>query len=557
MHFRERIMEIPNGTAPPTTRISFEEYGSSGPTINKRTILIVFGILLVVRILAIWSAYFYEEDEISIAAGVAALVRNNVGDLYRYTPQIGYYRLVQYIDLTLGGNVNLIPGIMKVLSALSGALIPVIGMFAFRRELNLRERWLVVLSLAINPIIWKSSQYGNTAILASAFATAGLVILSNRHRRTARIVALALFGIAALIRADTVLLAPVVLFFLYRQTGSLGGALRWSVLFGAFMALVYGVIFTIDPRIDSAPAAVVRHMTSARPTEFWEYLIWAMSPIPLMFAVSGMSDLFESRPRLSAALALWFVPTMLFYFGATTTPRYFLNCALPLSIASAVGICRIAGRMADWLNVRVALAISIGFASLHLILPIGHFTLRYPFSHGYIMTDDRSMPTGALLIATFSEGRVLARSLPDPHFDGRGYWEPRTFTKALERLADMTQPKRTVVILLEGGWPHAFHFHAQAAGARYISREPSGGGMSFASVTWMELGNARIMTVNSSTDHYQKLTRFDVVAGDQIWVLGADPFPNSLAVSKMPAGLSLLGEESFDSRIRVFRVAGP
>jgi hypothetical protein len=121
-------------------------------------VLLVFAILLVARLLAVYNLYFMEEDEISLAAGIAALVRDNVGDLYRYTPQWGYHRAVEWVTLALGGDVARIPWIMKLWSVVVGSLIPALGLLMFRDRLSLRERWLLVLVLAVNPILWHSSQ---------------------------------------------------------------------------------------------------------------------------------------------------------------------------------------------------------------------------------------------------------------------------------------------------------------------------------------------------------------------------------------------------------------
>jgi len=88
--------------------------------------------------------------------------------------------VVGLLRALLGGRIDLIPAIVKGMSALAGAVIPAAGFFAFRDELSVRERWLVVLTLAVNPIIWKSSAYGNSAIVATAMATTSLVVLSNR-----------------------------------------------------------------------------------------------------------------------------------------------------------------------------------------------------------------------------------------------------------------------------------------------------------------------------------------------------------------------------------------
>jgi hypothetical protein len=519
--------------------------------------LLVFALLLVARTLAIYSVYFYEEDEISLAAGVAALVRNNVGDLYRYTPQLGYYRLVEGIDLLLGGDVTLIPWIGKGLAAVAGALIPTLGLFAFRNVLSLPERWLLVLSLAINPIIWKSSQYGNTAIVAAAIATSGLVMLSNSPARSGRMTALGLIGVGTLVRADAVLLVPIALYLLFRQTKSLRATLMWGAAFGLVMAAVYGVAFAIDPRIDSAVSAVARHMSIDRRTQFWEYLLWAMSPIPLVLATWGMRTLFMSRPGLFASLALWCVPTMLFYFKATTTPRYFLNCAVPLSVAAAIAVAEIAGRVRFWCGAPLAWVLAAGLASAHLFVAVGQFSSMDQFLSGaFIITDDRAMPTGALLRATYSDRDVLGNSWPDPEFGRRTepYWEPIVFTRALEILADEAIPRRTVIILLGGGWPHAFHYHAQAAGARYVSRVSAQPSVPFASETWLELGNARIMTVNARTEHYQAVSRFDVANGDFIWAFGNVEFPDSEGLSKLPPGLSLVPEQTSGTQFRIFRV---
>src|SRR5688572_12397797 len=222
----------------------------------------VFVVLFVIRALAVFSIYFFQVDEVSMATGAAALVRGNDAGIYHYTPQFGYYRLVEYIDLLLGGRITWIPGIIKGLSAAAGALIPTLGLFAFENDLTVRQRWLAALVLAINPIIWTSSQYGNTALVATALATAGLVVLTNQPRRTARIAGLGLVGLGAFVRADTALLAPVVFFLLYRNGGGVLGAVKWAAAFGVVMLVVYGAVLAFDPMADDALLAVANHMST-------------------------------------------------------------------------------------------------------------------------------------------------------------------------------------------------------------------------------------------------------------------------------------------------------
>ena len=231
------------------------------------TALGVFAILFVVRSLAVFSSYFFQVDEVSLAAGAVALVRGNGVGIYHYTPQFGYYRLVEGIDLLLGGRIALVPAIMKTLSAAAGAVIPTLGLFAFPAHLTICQRWVAMFMLAINPLIWITSQYGNTALVATALASGGLVVLTNDPGRIGRVVALALFGLGVFVRADTVLLAPVLVFLLYRNER----AMTWTIAFGAAVLLTYAAVLAFDPMVDNAMLAVSNHMTADADRHFWGF----------------------------------------------------------------------------------------------------------------------------------------------------------------------------------------------------------------------------------------------------------------------------------------------
>ena len=521
-------------------------------------VVLVFVLLLAARVLGIISVYFFEEDEVALAVGSAALVAGTPGDLYRYTVQVGYYRLIEWLDLLLGSRIYLIPAIMKSLSAAAGALLPVLGFFAFKNELTVRERWLVVFAVAINPIIWRGSQYGNTAMIATTLATLALVVLSNRPATLAKAAALACFGLATLVRADTVLLAPLLLALLYRGSGSLLSALKWSGGFALAMMLLYATVFLVDPRADGPLQSVGSHMGISRPTMFWEYLLWAISPIPFVFALWGIRSLLDSRPRLLGLLLLWCLPTLLFYFRATTTARYFMNVAVPLSIAGAVGMAELVGRLQSRVRPVVAWTATIGLASVHLFVALGRVPSNRPlelFYNGTFPTDDGPMQTGALLVRTYLAQGSLLRSLPNPKFGAQSYpfWEGPSFTKAISVLSDQTAPRRTVIVILWGGFSHAFHYHTHLAGARFISVPPQGK-LFWDGETWLELGNTRAMTIGVRYGDYQALPRFDVTAGDQIWTLSPNPFPDDVALAKMPPGLTLAPIPSFDEHFQTFAV---
>lgn len=522
--------------------------------------VLVFAVLLLaLRVAGIFYLYFFEEDEVSLAAGVAALVRDNIGDLYRYTPQMGYYRLMEFLTVISGGDVALIPAVMKVWSALMGALVPVVALFAFRPELTSQQRWLAAMVLAANPIVWKSSQYGNSAMAALGIVSVALALLSNRPRQLLEMVALILFIAAVLVRADTVLLVPLVGLLLHRNHHSLRATTMRLALLGCGLLAVYALLTWLDPRLDDPVSAVYAHFTIDRTTMFWEYLIWAISPIPLVFSVLGLSRLLDWRPALLPVLLLWLLAPMAMYFTATTTPRYFLLTAMPLALATAVGITDLAKRLGRHVPPGLAWGAVVFAAFIHLLVGLGQFKsswLASPLFAPTIRTDDGNMPTGALFYDTYLRRGFLAQSLRNQGF-GRlrePHWEGVVFPKALQIMGSDAHAGHTTVLLIDTGYGHAFHYHAQVAGARYLSRKPTDPSAPFSSETWLELNKSRIMTVSIQTHHYAELEKFEVAAGDQIWVMGTTEFPDQRSLDKLPQGTTLVPVESFDRQIRVFEV---
>ncbi len=514
---------------------------------------------MLIRLSGIFNLYFFEEDEVSLAAGIAALVRDNVGDFYRYTPQLGYYRLVQLINLVFGGDVAHIPVQMKVLSALSGVLVPCLGLFVFRSELSSRTRWIIALVLAANPIIWKSSQYGNSAMVSTALVCLSLVMLSNRPGRRIEISALLLFCAAVIVRADAILLMPLLTWLLYRNRCSVRHALVLSLLAGLGLLLFYAAAFMFDSRLDSALSGVATHFSLSRPSMFWEYLLWAISPLPLLLAVIGARKLLDVNPALLLVILLWICLPLGFYFLSTTTPRYFLLATLPIAVGTAVGLVDIAQRLAALTRPRLAWAAVTAVAFLHLLVGVGHIQSDWLSGALYaprFRTDDGGMPTGALVYDTHLRHGFLHQSFRNEGFgrEPMPFWEGVAIGKMLPVLSDEARAENTVLVLLNSGFAHAFHYHAQVAGAEYISRAPSVPWLPFRSEIWLRLGPARIMTISKKSDYYNDLQRFEVRDGDEIWLLGDDAFPLAADMDKLPKQLSLVEIESFDKKVRLFRV---
>lgn len=320
------------------------------------------------------------------------------------------------------------------------------------------------------------------------------------------------------------------------------------------------LILVFDPRLDGATAAVATHMFGQDGrTQFWEYLLWAVSPLALMFGILGARALSESRLALLGAVLLGCAGPMAFYFHATTTPRYFLLITAPIAIVIAVGMSDVAKRLRGWKGPGVAWLAVLGLGTLHVFVGLGQFPANDPraiITDARIMTHDGPMPTGALLYDTYLRNGFLSQSFRNPGFGKsvRPNWEGVTFTRALEELERRRDTEQTVLLLFDAGWDHVFHFHAQVAGATYVSREPGDPSAPFASETWLEVGDVSLMTIRYGGPDYANLTRFDVAEGDEVWITGDGEFPEARTEEKLPSGLGPRPVDSFDPRIRVFRV---
>ncbi|MDH5195697.1 MAG: hypothetical protein OEY20_00430 [Gemmatimonadota bacterium] len=530
---------------PPThLRDRIRGFFSREPTVGVT--LAILALAIVARILGGYYLFFWEEDEGSLANGVAALVRDSIGGgLYRYGPQLGYYRFIEFVDRLLGGDLARVPGIMTTVSAVAGAVIPVAALFLLRDALSPRVRWLLAGLVMINPAIWKASQYGNTAMLQTALATVSLVVLSNRPGRWGQLAALALFGAATLVRADGVLLAPVLCWMLWRNTpDGLANAVRTAAVFAVIMAAVYALLFLFDPRMDDIGAEVAEHVLNDRyPTMFWEYLLWSVSPFVLGFAVLGMAELLVDRRALAITVAVWCLPVFAFYYGSTTTTRYFLLVAVPLSLCAAVGIEQLAHRLTA-AGTRFAWPALLALASVHLFVGLGHFTparITNPLRAPNFRTHDGYMPTGALLYDAYY---LWGGGLFGQSFRNAGFGKTYTFhhDELLASLRADARAGRTAVVLLDGGFGHAFHFFALRDGATYVSRKP---GMYFHTETWLLIGEMRVMTISYRSSYFEDLQRFDVRAGDLVYISDdLDPeFPGPEVLGKLPGGLTLVADD--------------
>ncbi|MDZ4672923.1 MAG: hypothetical protein SGI84_00625 [Gemmatimonadota bacterium] len=507
--------------------------------------------VLILRYLAAHFGAFSEGDEIALAAGAAAIHQEMPTDLYRYGVQFGYYRLVLGLAGLLGGGVYLIPDLMVWLSVVAGTIIPIAGLLAFRGVLAPRERWLLLALLVANPLIWQSSQYGNTAIVSVALTAIAAALLSNRPGGKGEALAMALFGAAMVVRADAVLVSSGIFALLWWHHRSVWRALMPLIATGAGVGTAFGLALLLDPRMGDLVRQVTSHTDNPIFTRFPEFLLFAMSPIPLLLAAAGARDLQRERPALLAVLGAWVLPVAAFYFTSTTTPRYLLHTMLPLSVATAVGVW---GSMArSGRRRQLSGALVGGAAFLHLFVGLSAFSPQIRRSwlvDATMPSHDGPVYTGALLYKTFRMGQSHPRQ-PGSLVRFRPSTESeKSLTMAFDSLATGRHRGARVVLFVAPGLSEITHFLAQAAGVQVQSFAP---GLPFNRATRMELGGAELVLVGMS--HLRRSPDdLPIRPGDEVWTLFTlrEDADAALAAER-PAGVVLRPLPDWPAATRLWR----
>jgi len=534
------------------------EGGSAGPTLPAGAtrerlawVLVAAFALFVLRFLSANFGQFSEGDEISIAAGVAALHRGVPGDAYRYGLQSGYYHLVSLLTGLVGGGLYTIGDVMVALSVAAGTAIPVAGVFAFRDTLTRGERWLLCALLAANPVIWQSSRYGNTAMTSVALTVLATVILSNRPQLKGEVAALVLFGGAVLVRADAVLVSGAVLALLWRRHGRFWRAAVPLAVTGAVVGGIVALQLLVDPRMGDVLGAVASHTENPISTRFAEFLLFGMSPIPLLMAAAGARDLQRERAILLAVLGAWVVPLIAFYFTNTTTPRYLLQLMFPLSIAAAVGVAGSIAKRPGWKVLSGAAVLGLTF--VHLFVGLSDFApskRRSWLTEAILRSDDGPVWTGALLYKTF----VMRPAHMGPAWAQRRFRPAneveRSLVQIFDTLASGTRRARRIVLVAAPGYGNEVHFFAHVAGVRMTAAEP---GIAFNRVTRMELGGAELVTVGIRQLE-QSETAVPARTGDEVWALYPSQDEAERALARhLPAGTVLRAESPWPRAGRLWR----
>lgn len=524
---------------------------------SKESLWIVFGLavaLFAARALAADFGAFVEGDDFSIAAGIAALRNHSIAELYRYGPQVGYYKLVYGLSALAGSDLRHIPGVMVWLSVIAGTVIPVAGLLSMRDELSTRERRLLFAVLAANPILWMSSRYGNTAMVSVSLVVTAFAILSNRPRPLMEIVALGLFALGIIIRADAVLATGGIGMILWRNHRAFVPAAIRVAITGAFVAAVFGFFFVTDPRMAQFAHAVEEHLANDFPSHFWDYLVWAFSPLVLIFAIFGARELSLGRRWLALTLAAWVLPVVAFYYGAITTPRYFLLFTFPLSTAAAVGVALAMGEPGKRPAWRPALALFA--ANLHLLVALG-YTIpahrRSWLTEGSFITHDGPMWTGAFLYKSYVMDRPWNASVFAPPLSRMGPAD-RSLSAMYAMMGRGEGRGTHAVLVVDRGWGYDLHLYAQLASARIVSMEKEG--QLFMKRTVIEHGGVQLTAINAGDFDADSTRQVPVKPGDEFWTVIRTGAPEREVLARIPqdAKLSALPATPGAPLLRRYRI---
>jgi hypothetical protein len=522
------------------------------PAVRPFAVAVFVAVVATMRLLAAHFGELTEGDEILIADAVATIGSDGLGPIYRYGPQLGYYRVVLWLSGALGGPAG-IPIAMVLLSALAGIAIPVFGLFAFRDTLSVRERLLLGMVLTLNPALWTAATYGNTAMPSVALMCAAVTLLSNTPGRRVEFLALLLFAGAILMRADAVLATGAIGLLLWHNHKSAMAAFIRVAAVGMSLLGLYGVLFAADPLMAGTLETVGKHLTNEFPTLFWDLLLWAFSPIPLAFAILGLREMEPRRRWLLATVVAWVLPFFAFYFGNTTTPRYHLQAVFPLSVATAIGIWAFTELVTRWRRVVTAATLAAVFA--HAFVAVGRYVPGKPrdwLHGGSVGTHDGAFSTGGFVYKTFWWGRPhISR-----HLTTR-YTLPAAARRWVDELATDRYAGRHVVVIADGIYSPMLHWAAQLRRAEVTAYHPRD---QSTTCHQFELGlaGARVTTSDLSRLRQNESCRLVAQVGDEVWIVRPQSSAGTtLARARLASGLDLERIPGGDDMLHRYRITNP
>ena len=338
-------------------------------------------------------------DGLAIANGAEQIKRSEVGPnplTYSYSQHSGSYVLTAAVSSVTGLTTTTS---LLMLCAVA-AFAAVFCSAAFVAHVLGVSYPLSLASVLLFQEAYSAAYYGNSTVLASAFAFAALLLLVRGRGVLADVAAGLAFAAAGFMRLDAVLVAPsgVALILLDGR----GGAPRRLAVVGIVAAVSLGVALALSgfsaEEVRSALAFKEALFDAGRDFEnTTRSLIAFFSVLSVLLTASGSVVLLRTGRRdLLVLVAAGVVPTAILYWGGLDTPRY-LYYILPFVALLAASGLRHAWPPRNPLAYGWTVLLAVAFA--------GQYFFSYP------LVKPESSERGAVL-ATFptadERGRVRA-----------------------------------------------------------------------------------------------------------------------------------------------------
>ncbi len=297
--------------------------------------LVLVGTAAYLRITFANFGFFSDGDQSAIAYGVELLVRGAKGGMYNYPEQLGYYETARFLFNVFGSSLVEIRDICVAINVTASVGLSALVLFLFPDQLTRRSRLLASGFLLVSPLLWKLSQYGNTA-LPSAFFVVAAFVAASRAGRVRTAVALACWVTALTFRADAVLVAPALaMWFAVRPSGSWKqGGLALAAMVAVFVALKAAVNYSTNyPSASDSLLDVMFNLTQRG--RYLAHIYWGIGPVVLGFVAAGWPQI--GKLLIWKCLALWVAAPFVFYFAWSTTPRYCMLLVVPAALTAACG----------------------------------------------------------------------------------------------------------------------------------------------------------------------------------------------------------------------------
>jgi hypothetical protein len=306
-----------------------------------RFFTLLFIALLIYAMVGFFPIVPMEADGIAIVNGAMLISATEIGRnifSYCYEGQPGTYFIVIGLHKLTGLDIftafSIASSVFSIFFILSSVLL-------CREFINLPFGVVGIVILLFQES-FTGGYYPNSTVLAAPFAILSLYLVRISTKAYIFFVASVLFGISAWTRFDTVLLAPLWIFLMYK--GNWKQAIKQVMIFGVIAIVIILIAFYLS-NIDIADiyTKVTRHKAGIYPAGMNVKIHKAFFSVLLLFLIvmGAFYAVIDRRWYLLIVVFLAITPVYIVLWGSFTTPKYFYYTIPFFSILATYAIFRI------------------------------------------------------------------------------------------------------------------------------------------------------------------------------------------------------------------------